>query len=56
MTFEKVWKNKVKVKFGAICVYFASLADLIKMKKAAGRPKDIDDLKYLRKLKYLRHS
>jgi hypothetical protein len=31
--------------------WFASLDDLIRMKKAAGRPKDIEDLKYLIKLK-----
>ena len=50
VTFERVWKNKLKAKFGGTFVYFASLADLIKMKQAAGRPKDIEDLKYLRKL------
>ncbi len=50
VTFERVWKNKVKAKFGATFAYFASLKDLIRMKQAAGRPKDIEDLKYLRKL------
>ena len=48
---KEVWKNKVKAKFGDIFAWFASLEDLIKMKKAAGRPKDIEDLKYLLKLK-----
>jgi hypothetical protein len=46
--------DKVKAKFGNTFVYFASLDDLIKMikmKKAAGRPKDLEDLKYLKKLK-----
>jgi len=51
VSFEDVWKNKVKSKFGNTFVWFASLDDLIKMKKAAGRPKDIEDLKYLIKLK-----
>lgn len=51
ISFEQVWKNKVKAKFGDTFVYFASLGDLIKMKRAAGRPKDIEDLKYLKKLK-----
>jgi len=51
MSFERVWKNKVRAKFGNTFVYFASLGDLIKMKQAAARPKDIEDLKYLRKLK-----
>lgn len=51
MTFEKVWKNKVKAKFGNTFVHFPSLNDLIKMKRAAGRAKDLEDLKYLVKLK-----
>ena len=51
VSFDEVWKNKVKSKFGDTFVWFASLDDLIKMKKAAGRPKDIEDLKYLTKLK-----
>ena len=51
VSFNKVWKNKVKSKFGDTFAWFASLDDLIKMKKAAGRPKDIEDLKYLIKLK-----
>lgn len=53
ITFERVWKNKVKTKFQNTFVYFASLDDLIKMKQAAGRPKDIEDLRYLKKLKRL---
>ena len=48
--FERVWKNKVRAKFQDTFVYFASLADLIKMKRAAARPKDLEDLKYLKKL------
>ena len=51
VSFDDVWRNKVKAKFGDTFVWFASLDDLIKMKKAAGRPKDIEDLKYLIKLK-----
>lgn len=51
ITFDEVWKNKVKAKFGNTFVWFASLDDLIKMKYAAGRPKDLEDLKYLVRLK-----
>lgn len=51
VSFESVWKNKVKAKFGGTSVYFASLGDIIKMKRAAGRPKDKEDLKYLRRLR-----
>ena len=53
ISFEEVRKNKVRAKFGNTFVYFASLDDLIKMKRAAGRPKDLEDLKYLKKLKKL---
>lgn len=51
VTFNGVWKNKVKARFGKTFCWFASLPDLIRMKVAAGRPKDLEDLKYLRQLK-----
>lgn len=50
-TFERVWANKVKARFGHTFVWFASLDDLIQMKEAAGRPKDREDLKFLRRLR-----
>jgi len=49
--FEKIWNNKVEANFGETLVYFASLDDLIEMKKATGRSQDLQDLKYLTKLK-----
>ncbi len=45
--FKDVWKNKVREKLFGVPTNFASLNDLIKMKRAAGRPKDLEDLKYL---------
>ena len=51
VTFEEVWKHKVKARLGRTTAYFASLADLIKMKRAANRAKDREDLRYLLKLK-----
>jgi len=51
ITFDRVWKNKIRARFGKTFVNFASLEDLIKMKKSAGRVKDLEDLKYLSKLK-----
>lgn len=54
-TFKTVWKNKVKAKFGNTFVWFASLEDLIKMKRAAGRPRDLEDLKYLLQLRNESH-
>jgi predicted nucleotidyltransferase len=50
-TFEDVWKNRVESRLGRTPAAFASLDDLIRMKEAAGRPKDLEDLKVLRKLK-----
>jgi predicted nucleotidyltransferase len=51
VTFSRIWRNKVKARFGKTYVWFASLDDLIAMKKAASRTKDKEDLKYLRALK-----
>ena len=50
VTFEEIWKNKISGKIGKAEVFFPSLADMIRMKKAANRSKDREDLKYLRKL------
>jgi len=51
ITFDEVWQHKVESKIGETVSNFASLDDLIKMKEAAGRDKDKEDLKTLRKLK-----
>jgi predicted nucleotidyltransferase len=51
VTFDEVWKNKIKAKFGKTEVNFPSLDDMIKMKKAAGRTRDKEDLKFLRKIR-----
>jgi predicted nucleotidyltransferase len=53
-TFEWVWANKGKARLGRTFVWFASLDDLIEMKQAAGRPKDKEDLKFLRRLRQKR--
>lgn len=50
VTFDRVWRNKKIAKIGTTEAYFTSLKDLIDMKKAANRPKDKEDLKYLTKL------
>ena len=56
ITFETVWKNKKREKIAGVPVYIASLDDLIKMKRAANRPKDREDLKALRAIKRLKTS
>lgn len=54
ITFDRVWKNKVRAKLGNTYAYFASLTDLIRMKLAAARPKDVEDVRYLKKLRLRR--
>ena len=56
ITFDRVWKNKVRAKLGNTYAYFASLTDLIRMKLAAARPKDVEDVKYLKKLRARRRE
>ena len=50
VSFAEVWKNKVKSAWQGIPIFIASLPDLIKMKIAANRPKDLEDLRILRKI------
>ena len=51
VTFETVWKNRIEDTIEGVPVFVASLDDLIKMKRAANRPNDREDLKVLRALK-----
>ncbi|MBI5789348.1 MAG: nucleotidyltransferase [Candidatus Schekmanbacteria bacterium] len=51
VSFDEVWRHKIAGQIGSVSVHFADLDDLIKMKQAAGRPKDLEDLKILVKLK-----
>lgn len=53
-TFTQVWKHRVQALWNGIYTCFASLDDLIAMKKAAGRAKDLEDLRYLEKIRALR--
>jgi len=56
VTFDQVWENRISGTFGKEKVYYASLDDIIIMKEAAGRPKDIEDLKVLKILKDKRRA
>lgn len=49
--FDDVWQNRVEDRIGEAPAPFASLDDLIRMKEAAGRPKDIEDLRALHRLR-----
>ena len=50
VTFDRVWTNRVEGTIGETQAWFASLDDLIAMKRAAGRPKDLEDLRVLLRL------
>jgi predicted nucleotidyltransferase len=50
-SFEAVWQDRVLGSFGAVPVTYASLDHLIAMKRAAGRPKDLEDLRALERLR-----
>jgi hypothetical protein len=53
VTFKIAWKNKkvekIQIKRGKYFVYYIGQKELVKNKKAAGRHKDLDDLRYLEK-------
>jgi predicted nucleotidyltransferase len=55
VTFREAWKGKktASIKIGEenILIYLIGLKELIKNKEAIGRPKDVEDLKYLRRQK-----
>lgn len=51
VSFEEVWEKRIVEKYKNVSAPFADLDSLIKMKRAANRPKDIEDLKQLEKLK-----
>jgi len=51
LEFQSAWKNRIKAKYGEIDVFFISLEDLIKNKRAVGRDRDLLDVKYLERVK-----
>lgn len=54
MTFEEAWSGRREVlltsETDAVPMYYIGLEQLIANKEAAGRPKDRDDLTYLRQI------
>jgi hypothetical protein len=60
VTFREAWKNRIKRSIESrgeeVPIYLIGLEELIKNKEAIGRPKDKEDLKYLRGVKKLRKS
>ena len=53
VTFDEIWRHRVADRIGQTPAFFASLDDLIRMKRAAGRPRNLEDLRVLTKLKEL---
>lgn len=45
--FENAWKKRIRKKIDGIFAYFVNLDYLLKLKRAAGRPKDLDDIRRL---------
>lgn len=56
VTFQRIWKNRVRKRIGTVYANFACLNDLITMKKAAGRLKDKQDLAILLELQRRKRS
>ncbi len=44
VTFEEAWTNKISGTYGSVTIYFLSRHDLLKSKRAAGRPQDLRDI------------
>lgn len=49
--FSQVWSGREPTAISGVPVFVPCLEDLISMKKAAGRPKDLEDLRYLELLR-----
>lgn len=52
--FKDTWKKKKETVIEGVKVYIPDLDSLIKMKKAAGRNKDLADLEHLEEIKKLK--
>jgi hypothetical protein len=50
VSFETAWKNRIKGKYGSVTASYLSKSDLVRNKKASGRPQDIADVEELKSL------
>ena len=48
LRFTTAWKNRRTIRTGAVSIPFASRNDLIRSKRAAGRPVDLEDVRLLK--------
>lgn len=51
VTFPTAWRNKKQVKYGDVRINILSADDLLRNKKASGRPQDLADVSILQKVK-----
>ena len=49
--FKEAWRTRKETNIKGLKVFVPSLDELLKMKKAANRPKDIDDIRQLERVK-----
>jgi hypothetical protein len=49
--FKTAWKNRVTGVYGKTTLFYLSKPDLMKNKKASGRPQDIADVEELKRVK-----
>ena len=47
VTFSTAWRNRVRTTYGGIPVFVLGYNDLLRAKRAAGRPQDLLDLQRL---------
>jgi hypothetical protein len=47
ITFDEAWKNRYEASYNHEKVYVIGREDLIKIKRAAGRPQDLEDIQEL---------
>ncbi len=51
VSFKTAWKNRITGRYGGTDIYYLSRSDLLKNKKASGRPRDILDIDELKRVK-----
>lgn len=50
LPFEGLWERAEVMRIGGTEVRVASISDLVRMKRAVGRPRDVEDVERLREI------
>jgi hypothetical protein len=48
VTFDEAWRGRIEARLGDVTLPFMGLRELVRNKRAAGRPKDLLDIELLR--------